>query len=177
MPSQTRRSRLQVRMSLRGRRPWQSSGGMLRLLRFVGQHSTLLPPSFTRGDVQAKRRTGGSMRYRVSTIATLRRIRTAAGLPPPFGHPPHKCGGQGYCACLWCFGHRMIVPGNCHVALLLAMTVVVGGWSFYDAWVVIGTCSGGSMPRPYFDPRNDEGPPQNGVVLKIMRYRAGRTGT
>ena len=27
--------------------------------------------------------------------AYLRQIRSAAGLPPPFGHPPHKCGGQG----------------------------------------------------------------------------------
>ena len=29
--------------------PWQSPGGMLRLLRFEGKHRTLLPPSFTRG--------------------------------------------------------------------------------------------------------------------------------
>ena len=60
-----------------------------------GKHCTLSPPSFMRGDVQAQRRTGGSMRYRVASTETLRRIRTAAGLPPPFGHPPHKCGGQG----------------------------------------------------------------------------------
>ena len=47
-----------------------------------------LPPSFMRGDVQAQRRTGGSMRYMVTFTVTFWRIRTAAGLPPPFGHPP-----------------------------------------------------------------------------------------
>ena len=72
-----------------------------------------LPPAFMRGDVQAQRRTGGSMRYRVASIATLRRIRTAAGLPPPFGHPPHKCGGQGDCAYLRRFPYRFCVSGDC----------------------------------------------------------------
>ena len=64
-----------------------------------------LPPAFMRGDVQAQRRTGGSMRYRVASIATLRRIRTAAGLPPPFGHPLINAGGKGLVAdSHWCGG-------------------------------------------------------------------------
>ena len=66
-----------------------------------------------RGDVQAQRRTGGSMRYKVVSTETLRRIRTAAGLPPPFGHPPHKCGGQGDGAYLRRFPYRFCVSGDC----------------------------------------------------------------
>ena len=112
----------------RGKAPWQSPGGMLRKLRFEGKNCTPLPPSFMRGAVQAQRRTGGSMRYMVTFTVTFRRIRTAAGLPPPFGHPPHKCGGQGDGAYLWRFPYRFCVSGDCHAALRLAMTVMVEGW-------------------------------------------------
>ena len=87
-----------------------------------------------RGDVQAQRRTGGSMRYKVTSTETLRRIRTAAGLPPPFGHPPHKCGGQGIVLILGAF-----LVGSAYLEIAtrpLTMTVVDGGWH-------AGCCNGG----------------------------------
>ena len=38
---------------------------------------------------------------------------------------------------------------DCHVASLLAMTVVVAGWSFRLATADLPASAGGSMPRPY----------------------------
>ena len=68
------------------------------------------------------------MRYKVASTATLRRIRSAAGLPPPFGHPPHKCGGQE--GAVLTFGDFRIASAYQEISAAygLAMTEVVGGW-------------------------------------------------
>ena len=67
----------------------------------IDDHCTLLPPSFMRGDVQAERRTGGSMRHGGPSIATFRRIRTAADSPRPSGTPLINAGGKIFFRCRW----------------------------------------------------------------------------
>ena len=62
--------------------------------------STAPKASLVKGRWPSASEVGGGRQQALPSIAILRRIRTAAGLPPPFGHPPHKCGGQGDCAYL-----------------------------------------------------------------------------
>ena len=62
--------------------------------------STAPKASLVKGRWPSVSEVGGGRQQALPSIAILRRIRTAAGLPPPFGHPPHKCGGQGDCAYL-----------------------------------------------------------------------------
>ena len=68
------------------------------------------------------------MRHMVTFTVAFRRIRTAAGLPPPFGHPPHKCGGQE--GAVLTFGDFRIASAYQEIAAAygLALTEVVGGW-------------------------------------------------
>ena len=97
----------------RGKAPWQSPGGMLQKPPNQRQAPHPLAPLIYEGGCPSAAQDRGSMRHMVTSTVAFRRIRIAAGLPPPFGHPPHKCGGQGDGAYLWRICSRFCVSGDC----------------------------------------------------------------
>ena len=71
--------------------------------------------------------------------------RKGTGFRPPLSFRGAKPRGNllGHCANSHC------LPGDCHAALRLAMTVVVWGWCFCISWAIIEHGRRGQCHTPY----------------------------